>query len=101
MAVRGHSVEFPVLGKFYSRIFRRPCGRMLPVDSCSVTSGLTICDRIVLEAAESTAPNPQSGAVVAGGVTFKIWILKLSPEIRYTRWVATISRPLTPTNSRD
>ena len=60
MAVRGHSVEFPVLGKFYFTDIHSAVRPYASSGSRSVTSGSTICDRIALEAAGSTALNPQS-----------------------------------------
>ena len=100
-AVRGHSVEFPVLGKFYFADFHLAARPYASWGSRSVTSGSTICARIALETAGSTALEPAVGAVVAGGVAFKTWILKLSPEIRYTRWGGYNFPATFVTNSRD
>jgi hypothetical protein len=85
-SVRGHSVEFPVLGKFY---FADRQSAVRPWAS----SGFAFrniwfedvrSNRVGSRNINST--DPAVGAVVAGGVTFKTWILKLSPEVRYTRW---------------
>jgi hypothetical protein len=83
--VRGHSFEFPVLGKFY---FADRNAAVRPYAS----SGFAFRN-IWFDDARSNrlgrqinSTEPAVGAVFAGGVNFKTWILKLSPEIRYTRW---------------
>ena len=85
-AVRGHSVEFPVLGKFY---FADRQSAVRPYASSGFAFRNIWFDDQRSNRFGSTRLNstePAVGAVVAGGATFKTWILKLSPEIRYTRW---------------
>jgi hypothetical protein len=84
-SVRGHSIELPVLGKFYfadSNAAFRPYG----------SSGFALRN-IWLDETRRGRLSPQVnvtdvavGAVFAGGVTFNVWKLKVSPELRYTRW---------------
>jgi hypothetical protein len=86
VAVRGHSVEFPVLGKFY---FTDIQAAVRPYASSGFAFRNIWFDDLRSNRVGSSRINstePAVGAVVAGGVTFKMWILKLSPEIRYTRW---------------
>src|SRR5581483_481667 len=41
---------------------------------------------------EPAATNPNTvGATVGGGITFKLLVLRLSPEIRYTHWTSPAS----------
>ena len=85
--VRGHSVEFPVLGKFYF------ADRSTPVRPWASSgfafrniwfdegrSGRGTGNRLI------NSTEPAVGAVVAGGVAFRMGFLRLAPEIRYTRW---------------
>ena len=84
--VRGHSVEFPVLGKFYFTE-RRSAAR--PYASSGFAFRNIWFDDVRSSRFGNRRVNstdPAVGAVVAGGVTFNAWALKLSPEVRYTRW---------------
>jgi hypothetical protein len=85
--IRGHSVEFPVLGKYY---FADKGSATRPF----VSSGFAFRniwfdnDRVgrgnVIRSSAST--EPAVGAVFGAGVTFRASIFKLAPEVRYTRW---------------
>ncbi|HYI95783.1 MAG TPA: hypothetical protein VEX68_19740 [Bryobacteraceae bacterium] len=83
--LRGHSIEFPLLGKFYFAD-RESAVRPYAASGFAFRNiwfddgGAGGFARRV----EST--EPAVGAVVSGGITFKAWALKLSPEVRYTRW---------------
>ena len=39
-----------------------------------------------LQASRAGSTEPAVGAVFGAGAAFKIWRLKLAPEVRYTRW---------------
>jgi outer membrane protein W len=85
-AVRGHAVEFPALGKFY---FADRSSSVRPYASSgfafrNIWFENTRSNRVGSRNINST--EPAVGAVVGGGVAFKTWILKLTPEVRYTRW---------------
>lgn len=85
-SLRGHSVEFPALGKFY---FADRRSEVRPYVSSGFAFRNIWFDDIRSNRFGSTRINstdPAVGAVVAGGVTFRTWKLKLSPEVRYTRW---------------
>ena len=79
---RGHSWEFPVLGKYY---FADRDEAVRPY----VSSGFSVRN-IWMEdgnrVARTAVTDPAIGAVVSGGATFKVSLFRLSPEIRYTRW---------------
>ena len=79
--VRGHSVEFPVLGKYY---FTRTDAGIRPFAAGGVAFRNIWFDRIGSRVVGST--EPAIGAVAAAGVSFPLWKLKLAPEVRYTRW---------------
>lgn len=83
-SLRGHSVEFPVLGKYYfadrSSVVRPYASggfafRNIWFDNARSFRGVRI-----------NSTEPAVGAVFGGGVTFRAFLFKLSPEIRYTRW---------------
>jgi len=85
-AVRGNSFEFPALGKFY---FADRQSAVRPYVSSGFAFRNIWFDDVRSSRFGSRQVNstePAVGAVVSGGVTFKIWILNLSPEVRYTRW---------------
>jgi hypothetical protein len=79
--VRGHSVEFPVLGKLY---FGQQDAAVRPWVSGGFAFRNIWFDDGRRFRVDST--EPAVGAVFGGGVAFKLWVLKLAPEIRYTRW---------------
>ncbi len=77
-AVLGHPVEFPVLGKFYFSP-REP--------AVPFVSGGFAFRNIWLDNQQFTSNTESAvGAVFGGGAGFKLWVLKLAPEVRYTRW---------------
>jgi hypothetical protein len=86
-AIRGHSVEFPVLGKYY---FADTQSTVRPWAS----GGFAIRNLWFDEGASGRLPGnrrindtePAVGAVFGAGACFKTGIFKLAPEVRYTRW---------------
>ncbi len=87
--IRGNSFEFPVLGKFYfagrDAAVRPFAGggfefRTISFDDDSAGFGRFGNNRSI------GSTEPATGAVFGGGVAFRMWRLKLAPEVRYTRW---------------
>jgi hypothetical protein len=83
-SVRAHSAEFPVLGKFY---FADRGAGLRPYAS----SGFSLRHLWLENRGRGVGQRVGQtelgvGAVAAGGVTVRAWRLKISPELRYTRW---------------
>jgi hypothetical protein len=85
IALRGHSIEFPVLGKYY---FADRESALRPFASAGFAFRHIWFDDVRANrfGRSVNSTDPAVGAVVGGGVTFKAWVLKVSPEVRYTRW---------------
>jgi hypothetical protein len=86
VSVRGHSVEFPVLGKYY---FSSRGSAVRPYAASGFAFRNIWFDdgrfgRFGSRFLNST--DPAVGAVVSGGVAFKASIFTFAPEVRYTRW---------------
>jgi hypothetical protein len=85
--IRGHSVEFPVLGKYY---FADRNTAVRPFASGGLAFRNIWFDNVrsnrVAGNRQVNSTEPGVGAVFGGGVGFKVWVLKLAPEVRYTRW---------------
>jgi hypothetical protein len=88
--IRGHMLEFPVLGKYY---FADREAAVRPYASSGFAFRNIWFDngrsgrndrRFTSDFAAGT--EPAIGAVVSGGVAFGLGPLKLAPELRYTRW---------------
>jgi hypothetical protein len=86
-AIRGNSFEFPVLGKFY---FAARDAAVRPFAGAGFAFRNIWFDdgdgfgRFGNRRVDNT--EPAVGAVFSGGVAFRVWKLKLAPEVRYTRW---------------
>lgn len=81
-SLRGHSVEFPVLGKYY---FSGQDAAIRPYASGGVSFRNIWLDEN-RRGSGLRGTDPAIGAVAAGGVAFRLGPLKIAPEIRYTRW---------------
>lgn len=80
---RGHSWEFPVLGKYY---FADRDAAVRPYASSGFAFRNIWFDENNRFNRNTAATDPAVGAVMGGGAMFKVGFLRLSPEIRYTRW---------------
>jgi hypothetical protein len=86
--VRAHSVEFPVLGKFY---FADRGSAVRPYASAGFSirnMWLDYPPRLGTgrNVQRTSLTDPAVGAAFAGGVSIGTWRLRISPELRYTRW---------------
>ena len=85
--VRGHSVEFPVLGKYY---FADREGAVRPFVSSGFAFRNIWFDGLRsnrgLSGRRVNSTEPAVGAVFGGGASFRASIFRFSPEARYTRW---------------
>ncbi|MBL8209806.1 MAG: hypothetical protein JNK87_03805 [Bryobacterales bacterium] len=83
--VRGHVMELPVLGKYYfagrNAVVRPFAGAGFAFRNVWTDDG-----RGRFGNREVASTEPGVGAVFGGGVAMKVWKLRLSPEVRYTRW---------------
>jgi hypothetical protein len=80
--IRAHSAEFPVLGKYY---FADRESSVRPW----LSSGFAFRNIWFDEGRGNRRLNstePAVGAVFGAGASFKTWIFRLTPEVRYTRW---------------
>lgn len=90
--VRGHVIEFPVLGKYY---FSDRGSALRPYVSAGVAFRNIWFDGRDSDGDRRSGSGGRPiggstdvgvGAVVGGGVGFKLGFLKIAPEVRYTRW---------------
>lgn len=87
-AIRGNSWEFPVLGKYYfsdrGTVVRPFASAGFAFRNIWFDNGREGSRLFQNRRVDST--DPATGAVFGGGAGFRVWRLKLAPEVRYTRW---------------
>ena len=82
--LRGHSVEFPVLGKYY---FAGADSAVRPWASSGFAfRNIWFADVRSGRNVRVNSTEPPVGAVFGGGVSFRLSIFNFAPEVRYTRW---------------
>lgn len=85
---RGHSVELPIVGKYYFRSggnWSPYAGGGVAVRRSFQTAEGSAFGSVVRRTLYDLSPYGV-GPVVAGGVQFRLGPLKVGPEIRYTHW---------------
>jgi hypothetical protein len=101
--VRANSWEFPILLKYYvpgSELPLKPfieggyvVRRLFGVDGVASSfgvdsiAGISVNNTLTLNNSFLTRDNPTSGVTAGGGLRISLGPLRLSPEVRYTRWI--------------
>ena len=96
---RSNSWEFPILAKYRllpkfpapyvlgGYAFRHITGSGTFTGFCCINTFGGPSNPTLTHSTYSTNYNDSSGLVAGGGVDFKAWRLRFSPELRYTRWL--------------